>query len=160
TNGQAWAGLFRDVDGNGVMEFAPPGTPLRPGRWTSELNFLGWQPAAGMSTPDLPKTRIRVSIQWREPHDPAFLQIGEDYYRQPLADVRLLILRQRDPTGTKLPADEMEVVARSEGVPLRLDNQPSSGAYEQTVEFTVDNPGRYALRVEGRVPATIRPPGE
>jgi hypothetical protein len=160
TNGQAWAGVFRDLDGNGVMEFAPPGTPLRPGRWTSELNFLGWQPAAGTSTPDLPKTRIRVSIQWREPHDPSFWQTGEDLYQQPLADVRLLILRQRDPTGTKLPADDLEVVARSEGVPLRLDNQPSSGAYEQTVEFTVDNPGRYALRVEGRVPATIRPPNE
>jgi hypothetical protein len=160
TNGQVWAGLFRDVDGNGVMEFAPPDTPLRPGRWTSELNFLGWQPAAGTPTPDLPKTRLRVSIQWREPHDPAFWQTGEDLYQRPLADVRLLILRQRDPTGTKLPADDMEVVARSEGVPLRLDNQPSSAAYEQAVEFTVDNPGRYALRVEGRVPATIRPPGE
>jgi hypothetical protein len=51
----------------------------------------------------------------------------------------------------------MEVVARSDGIPLHLDNQPSSAAYEQTVEFTVDNPGRYALRVEGRVQDTIRP---
>jgi hypothetical protein len=160
TNGQAWGGLFRDVDGNGVMEFAPPGTPLRPGRWTSELNFFGWQPAAGAPTPDLPKARIRVSIQWREPHDPVIWQTGEDLYQRPLADVRLLILRQRDPTGTKLPADDMEVVARSDGVPLRLDNQPSGAAYEQTVELTVDNPGRYALRVEGRVPASIRPPNE
>jgi hypothetical protein len=51
----------------------------------------------------------------------------------------------------------MEVVARSDGVPLRIDNQPTSAVYEQTVEFTVASPGHYALRVEGRVPATIRP---
>jgi hypothetical protein len=157
TNGQAWAGLFRDVDGNGFMEFAPPGTPLRPGRWSSELNFLSWQPARGAAAPDLPKARLRVSIQWREPHDPAFWQSGSDLYQRPLADLRLLLLRQRDPTGTKLPADDMEVVARSDGIPLHLDNQPSSAAYEQTLEFTVDNPGRYALRVEGRVQDTIRP---
>jgi hypothetical protein len=160
TNGQAWAGLFRDEDANGVMEFAPTDTPLKPGRWTPELNFLGWQPAAGVPTRDLPKSRMRVSIQWREPHDPAFWRNGEDPYQEPLADVRLLVLRQRDPTGTKLAADDMEVVARSDGVPLHLDNQPSSAAYEQTVEFTVEKPGRYAVRVEGRVLATIRPVNE
>jgi hypothetical protein len=131
---------------------------LRPGRWTSELNFFAWQPAAGPARPDLPEARVRVSVQWREPHDPSFWQSGEDFYQEPLADVRLLILRQRDPTGTKLPADDMEVVARSEGVPLRIDNQPTNAVYEQTVEFTVASPGHYALRVEGRVPATIRPP--
>jgi hypothetical protein len=160
TNGQAWAGLFRDVDGNGAMEFAPPGTPLKPGRWTSELNFLRWQPTGGTATPELPKTRIRLSLQWREPHDPAFWRDRDDLYMEPLADVRLLILRQRDPTGTKLPADDMEVVARSEGVPLHLDNQPSSAMYEQIVDFTIDNPGRYAVRVEGRVPTTVRPPNQ
>lgn len=160
TQGQAWAGLFRDADGNGVMEFAPPTTPLAHGRWTSELNFLDWQPAGGSRTSDLPQTRLRVSIQWREPHDPSFWGDSGDPYQQPLADVRLLVLRQRDPTGTKLPVDDLEVVARSDGVPLRLDNGPSNAAYEQTVEFSVASPGRYALRVEGRVPATIRPPGE
>lgn len=160
SNGQTWAGLFRDTDGNGVMEFAPPDTPLRPDRWTSELNFLGWQPAAGSYTPDLPQTKLRVSIQWREPHDPSFWRDSGDVYQEPLADVRLVVLRQRDPTGTKLSADDMEVVARSDGVPLRLDNEPSSAAYEQTVEFSVANPGRYALRVEGRIPPSIRPPGE
>ena len=38
--GQAWIGLFHDVDGNGVMEFSPPGTALPSQRWTPELNFL------------------------------------------------------------------------------------------------------------------------
>src|SRR5207253_10892926 len=134
TNHQAWAGLFHDSDGNGIMEFAPAGTPLKPGRWTPELNFLAWQPAAGMLTPELPETKLRISIQWREPHDPSFWQQGEDLYREPLADLRLLVLRQRDPAGSKLPADDMEIVARSDGVAQRLDNQPSSAAYEQVVE--------------------------
>src|SRR5438132_1008527 len=74
TNGQVWSGLFRDIDGNGVMEFAPPGTSLKPGRWTPELNFLGWQPLSGTAALDLPKTRLRISVQWREPHDPSFWQ--------------------------------------------------------------------------------------
>jgi hypothetical protein len=133
---------------------------LRPDRWTSELNFFAWQPIKGTITPDLPKARMRISVQWREPHDPTFWHDGEDLYPQPLANVRLVVLRQRDPTGTKLPSDDMELVAQSEGVPLHLANQPGSAVYEQTVEFAVDSPGRYALRVEGRVPDTIRPPNQ
>src|SRR5262249_1832770 len=42
TEGQSWAGNFRDADGNGVMEFTPPAAKLPPGSWTDELNFLGW----------------------------------------------------------------------------------------------------------------------
>jgi hypothetical protein len=160
THGQSWSGLFRDADGNGVMEFATPKTPLPPGRWTPELNFLAWQPYQGKQKADLPdKARVRVSIQWREPHAPEFLRRGEDLYREPLASLRLVVLRQRDPSGKELPADEMEAVAESSGLPQRLENQPTFGIYEQAVEFTVDKPGRYALRVEGRVPPGIRPPG-
>src|SRR5262249_48290824 len=44
TRGQTWAGLYRDADGNSVMEFAAPEIPLRAERWTPELNFLAWQP--------------------------------------------------------------------------------------------------------------------
>ena len=40
TRGQAWTGVFRDADKNGVMEFAPPTEDFRPGRWSRELNFL------------------------------------------------------------------------------------------------------------------------
>jgi len=45
TRGQVWSGLFRDADGNGVMEFTEPDTPLPKGAWTNELSFLAWQPA-------------------------------------------------------------------------------------------------------------------
>jgi hypothetical protein len=160
TRGRAWSGLFRDVDGNGVMEFAPPETPLKSGRWTSELDFLAWQPVGKQPVPELPKSKLRVSIQWREPHDPELAVVQADPYRVPLANLRLMILRQRDPSGTTLPVDEMEVVARSAGLPLRLDSKPSSSTYEQTVEFSVEDPGRYAVRVEGRIPAGLRPTGE
>jgi hypothetical protein len=160
TRHQTWGGRFLDVQNDGVMEFAAPDVPLRKGRWTRELNFLAWQPAAGAAVADLPaKATVRVSIQWREPHDPEFLRNGEDLYRVPLANLRLLVLRQRDPKGEKVPADDLEVVARSVGLPQRLVDVPDSATYEQTVEFTVETPGPYAVRVEGRVPATIRPLG-
>jgi hypothetical protein len=159
---QAWTGLFHDVDGNGVMEFTPPGAPLRPERWTSELNFLAWKPFAQTdesASLDLPvKARIRISIQWQEEHDPEFAVHGDDVYREPLAKLGLMVLRQRDPTGSKLPSDDLELVARSEGLPLRIHNQPDAGVYEQAVEFSVPVTGRYALRVEGQVHPGARPP--
>jgi hypothetical protein len=161
TRGQAWSGLFRDRDGDGVMEFVPPATHLPPGRWGPDLAFLSWRLVSGATAADVPAgTRLRVSIQWREPHDPEFLRHGEDAYRQPLASVRLMLLRQLDPTGAKQPADDFQVVAQTSGLPQRLDNQAGSAVYEQTLEFTVAQAGRYALRVEARVPASIRPPGE
>ena len=97
-----------------------------------------------------------VCIQWREPHDPG---IDEVEYRQPIAKLNLMLLRQRDPTGEKLPTDEMEVVARSEGDPERLFAEPNFGIYEQSIELILPAAGRYALRVEGRHPIGIRPGG-
>lgn len=160
TRGQVWADRFEDNDGDGVMEFAPAGTPLRPRRWTHELNFLGWN-ASGELKPELPAdARVRVSVQWREPHADEFLRRGEDLYRRPLANLRLLVLRQRDPAGQKLPADALEIVGRSVDLPQRLVNEPGFAIYEQTVEFTVAPAGSYALRIEGRQPEDVRPPHE
>jgi hypothetical protein len=158
TRGQAWTGLFRDSDANGVMEFSAADKPLPKDRWTSELNFLSWQPVKGEKTLDIPaKTRIRVSIQWREPHDPDVAKDADDPYRTPLATLRLVLLRQLDPAGKTRPADDLEVVGQSVGLPQRLDNASNSATYEQTVEIEVKDPGRYAVRVEGKVPASIRP---
>src|SRR5581483_3570027 len=81
TRDQVWSGLFRDADFNGVMEFAPPGTRVRPQRWTPEMNFIGWQPYQGDRQPALPeKATLRVAVQWREAHDAEFLRAGEDLY--------------------------------------------------------------------------------
>jgi hypothetical protein len=159
THGQVWSGLFRDADANGVMEFTPADKPLPKDRWTSELNFLAWQPVKGDKVLDLPvKIRFRISIQWREPHDTDVTKDASDPYRTPLANLRLVLLRQLDPAGKNQPSDDLEVVAQSAGLPQRLDNAPNTATYEQTMEFDVKDAGRYALRVEGAVPASIRPP--
>lgn len=155
--GQAWSGLFRDADGNEVMEFAPPGTPIKAGRWSSEVNFFGWKPYQGANSVDLPKGKYRITMQWREAHDPALYYSDTDVYRQSLAKLNIVVLRQRDPSGTKLATDDMETTARSTGSPHRLDYLPNSATYEQSVEFTVDERGRYALRIEGKAPTGIRP---
>ncbi len=157
TRGQSWVGEFRDVDGNGAMEFDRPGTLPRKGRWTSELNFFAFRPHDAAAVSDLPaNTRVRISIQWREPHDP---EINEVEYRQPNVPMNLTLFRQRDPSGAKLATDEMELIARSEGEPERLHKAPPFGVYEQTIETTLPASGHYALRVEGRVPNSTRPGG-
>jgi hypothetical protein len=151
TRGQAWTGPFRDVDGDGVMEFIAWSTSLPPGDWTRDLAFLAWQPFAGPRTPDVPaKTRLRVSLQWSEPHDPDYYARPgeEDYYLQPLARLRFVVLRQRDPAGKTMPADAFEVVARSPERAVRLQNSPRSGTYELEAEFLAEKGGRYALQLE------------
>jgi hypothetical protein len=151
TRGQAWDGWLRDSDGDGVLEFLAPEAPLPAGLWTRDLAFLAWQPYAGPRSPDLPaKTRVRVTVQWTEPHDPDyFLRPGEpDRYLQPLARLRLTVLRQRDPQAKALPADDFDAVARTDARPLRLDNAPDSSTYELALEFEAEQGGRYALQVE------------
>src|SRR5262249_16155931 len=65
-----WGGMSRDVDTNGVMEFAPPSTPLPPGTWTRELNFLATRTADGKVVPTLPAgMKARLVVQWREPRN-------------------------------------------------------------------------------------------
>ncbi len=156
SRGQTWTGTVIDLDGNGVLEFAPRELPLPPDRWSKELNFLGFQPHgtrnAEVTLP--PGARLRITMQWREIHDPA---IPEDAYLEPLVPIRLLLLRQRDPSGTKVANDEMELVMASDGISYRLLSSSTSGVYEQTVEWTVPAEGRYAVRIEARVPRQLRP---
>src|SRR5262249_52336139 len=120
------------------------------GRWSNEVNFLAWQPYQGDAKPELPeKARLRVTLQWREPHDPDyFLPEEGDPYRQPLASMRVQLLRQRDPEAKKLPGDSFELIARSTGLPERLEHLPGSSVYEHVVETTLDKGGRVALRIE------------
>src|SRR5262249_20399710 len=151
--------LFRDADDNGIMEFAAPDIPLHAGRWTAELNFIGWQAGSAAPTPDLPAgTTMRIGLQWREPHDAEFSADPPDPYRLPLARLSLLFLRQRDPTGRQLPTDALEVVGRSTSVPQRLENEPDAATYWQEVEVKIPVAGRYAIRIEGRLPRGNRPP--
>lgn len=159
-SGQAWTGAFKDHDANGFLEFVPAGHPLPDGSWSNELNFLSWQ-AAGKPQPALPGgAKLRVTLQWREAHDPLPLQLGEDVYRDPLTKLKLLVVRQPDPDGKARPADDLDVVAQSVGRPTRLEQSANAATYEVVVEVTVKQPGRYAVMVEGKLPESIQAPGE
>ncbi len=160
TGGQAWAGNFRDADHNGILEFADD-DKLAPGSWSPEVNFLRWRPTKGKPTDVLPAgARVRISLQWREAHDPTPLRAGEDPYREPLTKLNLVVVRQPDPQGKTRPADDLEVVAASVGRPVRLDQTLNAATYEQTVELRIDQPGRYGVFVEGRLTDDIHAPGE
>jgi hypothetical protein len=151
--GSVWAGPFLDADGNGVMEFALAGTKPPEGLWTTELNFLGAMGADGQVSDLTEGTRLRFTIQWREPLplDPA--------QPAPVFVPHLRLLRQLDPTGTQTASDEMTEVARSEGIPIRIQLNPASAIYEQMLEVTLPATGRYALRIEGSTTARGSLPG-
>jgi hypothetical protein len=149
--GQCWMGDFRSAAGSPVLDFAPPAAKPAKDQWTGELNFLAWQPYQGERTAELPeKAQIRLTVQWREPHDPDYyLRPGEpDYYRKPLASLKLQLLRQRDPEAKSAPADLFDVVAQSAGWPQRLEHLPGGSVYEIVLDVTIDKPGRYAVRLE------------
>lgn len=143
--GQVWAGPFRDADDNGALEFAPPDAALPKGRWSRELNFLGFEPSGGQAAAALPAgLKLRFTVQWREPRIEAGVLT-----REPAYPFTIRLLRQLDPEGKTIPSDEFVEVARSVGAPVRLLETAGSGAYEQTLEVAVPADGVYALRLEG-----------
>lgn len=153
--GQVWAGPFLDADANGVMEFAPATAPVPAGgRWTRELNFLGFAGADGKVAGVLPAgLKVRATVQWREPHDADAGLAPEIVF-----PLNLRLVRQLDPEGKVLATDEFAEVGLSAGRPVRLLKTLGSGAFEQTLEVTIPADGVYALRVEGR-PAPDAPFG-
>ena len=157
TRGQTWMGHFQDRDGNGIMEFATAQDSIRPEKWTRELNFFAFESLNRDLSPELPaNARVRVTLQWREPHDP---ELNEAEYREPNASFRMALLRQRDPEGKNVPSDELELAARSDGPAIRLEKQPQFGIYEKVVEVNLTTGGRYALRLDGVPPQFTRPRG-
>lgn len=160
TRGQAWGGPLIDTDRTGVFHFAPAGAKLPEGRWSRDLNFLAWQPTNGERSFDLPAGgRIRIVLQWTEAHDPTLSnQPGPDPYRRPLANLQLLVLRQRDPSGKNVGSDDFNVVARTDTLPQLIERRPNWATYEYLLEFAAESEGRFALRLEGTVPPFIRPP--
>jgi hypothetical protein len=160
TAGQAWAGEFEDADNNGIFEFSAK-KELPAGSWSRELNFLRWQPTKGEATASLPGgARVRITLQWREAHDPLPLQAGQDVYRDSLSKFTLVAVQQLDPEGKTRPADDLNVVATSVGRPVRIDQQLNCATYEQIVELKIDKPGRYGLFVEGKLADSTQAPGE
>ena len=154
TRGQTWFGPHRGVVGDPGVWFTPDPVKLPKGRWTPEVNFLAWQPHLGTMKPDLPnKAKLRLTLQWREAHDPDYYLPAddEDLYRRPLANLRLQLLRQRDPETKKLSADAFDLIARTGAWPQRLEHLPSGSVYEHVLEVPLAEAGRYAIRVEKQV---------
>jgi hypothetical protein len=153
--GQVWTGLFQDRNNDGAMEFTADPKANRP-----DLAFLSWKrPGVGTSDPNLPENAvIEVTLNWTEAHEPAFSKEAKDIYRQPLANFRLSILKQRDPSGKELPLDAFEVVARSPVLADRVENDPRYGQYQLSVRFQVPaGGGRFAVRLTGTAPASTFP---
>src|SRR5262249_44593009 len=138
-----WGGPFRDVNRDAAMEFAPPEAPLPPMNWSNDMNFLGFQGADGKIVAELSAgAKGRFTMPWREPLDPNFPSVD-----RPAFPVVLRVFRQLDPTGTKIPSDEMAEEARSTGGPYPILLTNTFVVYEQILEFTAANAGRYALVV-------------
>ncbi len=142
--GSVWSGAFRDADPNRLMEFTDAKAPLAAARWSKELAFLGYSVAAGKPAVLPAGLKLRVTMQWREPHRPEVLMPVE-----PVHDLKLRLFRQLDPTGKMTASDELAEVAVSQGTPIRLAKTTTSGVYEVTLAVTLPVEGVYALRVEG-----------
>jgi hypothetical protein len=149
--GQSWSGLFTDEDQDGANDFSTQSS-------SRNLAFLSWH---GEQTEALLPAGavISATVVWEEAHDPRYASISDDPYRLPLAQLRLIVLRQRDPSGKRLPVDLFDVVASSAAIPERLESTPRSAVYRAEVRFAVPQPGRYALRLEGQLPRSTLPPG-
>jgi hypothetical protein len=151
--GRAWTGPFLDTDSNGVMEFTPAGMPVPAKRWSRELNFLGYS-ADGKTDGTVPAgTKLRITIQWREPHNPDVVLPAE-----PTHPLDLRLYRQIDPLGKTVASDELAEVARSTGETVRLYKSAGSGVYEAMLETVIAADGVYALRVERGVAGGDLPP--
>jgi hypothetical protein len=156
--GQTWTDYFRDADQDRAMEFAATANPGA----RSEINYLAWKPTGEKVTPLLPaKAVVQVTLQWQEAQNPEWKKdAAGDAYRKPLAPLQVVILKQRDPAGKVLPPDIYEVVERTTFQPVRLESDAHSAIYQIQTRFQVgDQPGRYAVRIEGEAPLSDLPPG-
>jgi hypothetical protein len=161
--GSVWSGPFLDTDKNGIMEFAGNDAKLAANRWTKELAFLGYRELDGKTGTLSEGQKLRLTLQWREPHNRDLILAEEPTYT-----MNLRLFQQLDPTGKMTASDELFEIARTSGNANRLYKSLGSGVYETTLDVTLPATGVYAVRVEGgasqsdipqtaRLAAEIRP---
>lgn len=145
STGQVWTGAWMDRDGNGVVEFDQAATAPPAGLWTKELNVLDYAALGAKGDGTLPAgLKVRVSVQWREPHDPnGFPPDGSIF------PMRLRVLRQADPTGKTHATDDFVEVARAQGQPVRIARTRGSETFEHFVDVALPADGVYAVRLDG-----------
>ena len=156
--GQSWNGMFRDHDGNGVMEWSmlPPGKDP----FAVENMPLQFQtPGGGKAQDQLPgDTLVRVTVQWREPRDPYFNKTDRKASRLPIADLKPKLVRIEPTKGESRLADRA-ILGQASGPPLLIDHTLQSAVFESHIFFVVPQTGNYELRIEGVVPNSIIPAG-
>ena len=156
--GQSWNGMFRDHDGNGVMEWSmlPPGKDA----FAVENMPLLFQTQGGEKAQEqLPgETLVRVTVQWREPRDPYFNKTDRKASRMPIADLKPKLVRV-EPTKGELRLADRSILGQASGPPLLIDHTMQSAVFESHIFFVVPQTGRYELRIEGLVPNSIIPAG-
>jgi hypothetical protein len=139
-----WGGPFLDANRDGLMEFVQPGAKPPADNWSPQLNFLGTRAATGAVAPELAKdAKLRFVVQWREPADPNFPETDI-----PVHALTVRVMKQLDPTGEKRASDEMVELARSGSSPNVIFRTRTYLVFEQMLEFTVPEAGRYALALE------------
>lgn len=156
--GQSWNGMFRDHDGNGVMEWSmlPPGKEP----FAVENMPLLFQSQGGEKVLDqLPaETLVRVTVQWREPRDPYFNKTDRKASRSPIADLKPKMVRV-EPTKGEIRLADRAILGQASGPPLLIDHTMQSAVFESHIFFVVPQTGRYELRIEGQIPTSIIPAG-
>ncbi|MDW8223032.1 MAG: hypothetical protein RMJ82_08790 [Gemmatales bacterium] len=183
-----WFGWLRDTNNNGVIEFRDLELPqwvqwdagdwqqqhgAKAQRWGhAEMNWLGWRSTDAADAPELrettqiylahlpPKVTIEIVFQWKEVHDPRWSGGGADLYRRPRTPWVIEVLEPLAEAGSTLPGDVYRIVAHSQGLPERIENEPRYGVYEMRLRFTSsDKGGRYAVRLRGQAPESTSPQG-
>jgi hypothetical protein len=110
------------------------------------LNFLAVRGTDAAVTPNLKAgAKVRLTVQWRETHDPASYGGLDSVF--PLT---IRVLQQLDPQGKTRASDELKEAARSVGGPYPVVVESTYGVYEQIVEFAVPTDGSYCVMIEGQ----------
>ena len=137
TRAQVWSGTLADRDGNGWAE-------LRVGVNNHDAEFLplSWKSTGeGVAGP----RRSRLTVQFHEAHHPDLVKGRLDLFSKPINRLRPLVVFQ---PVTALSGDPWSVVAQSDGVALKLQQDANGASWEQQVDVDMSAPGRYAIRLE------------
>ncbi len=146
TRPQVWSGTLADRDGNGWAE-------LRVGVNSHDAEFL---PLTWKSTGEggAGPRRSRLTVQYHEAHHPDLVRGRPDLLRTPINRLRPLVVFQKT---SALPGDPWSVVAQSDGVAMKLQQDANGASWEQQVDVDMSTPGRYAIRLEAEPALDIVP---
>ncbi len=154
-----WSGAARDANHNRLLEFdarvAPEkahGAEFLPLAW-GQGSDNGAKLAGATRSLAAPAT-IRLTLQWRESVRAELVQNYPQYLEEPIRTMRLLVVRKGDGEG----GDTLWTpVGTADGVAQKILQEPHSATWEQQLTLNLDEPGEYAVQVEGSPPRNTMP---